>query len=177
MKLLTFPNLLSLSRLPLAAAFLIVDTVTGRAAILTIVALTDLADGYFARRMPSHDRKTGQIIDPITDKLFVLIALLAFAVRRDISIGELLILLARDIFNTVGFFILKALDWQIEFKARLSGKTTTVLQLAVLMALLFWPAGVRPLVIVVGLASVIAIADYSRVAFRRQRLARPETGR
>jgi phosphatidylglycerophosphate synthase len=171
MKLLTVPNLLSLSRLPLAAAFLIVDSIQGRAAILAAVAVTDLADGFLARRMPSHDRSSGQIVDPITDKLFVLIALLTFAARRDISVGVLLILLARDIFNTFAFFILRALDWRIEFKARLSGKTTTVLQLAVLMALLFWPRAVQPLVILVAIASLIAIADYSRVALRQRRLA------
>lgn len=177
MKLLSVPNVLSLSRLPLAAAFLIVESAGGRVAIVAAVGITDLADGYFARRMPSHDRRSGQIVDPITDKLFVLIALLTFAVRGDISIGVLAILLARDIFATFGFFALKALKWQIQYKARLSGKTTTVLQLAVLMALLFWPAAVRPLVILVAIASVVAIVDYSRVALRQRRLAVRDTGR
>lgn len=171
MKLLSLPNLLSLARLPLAAAFLLVDSLTGRAIIVAAVGLTDLADGYFARRMPSHDRRSGALIDPITDKLFVLIALLAFAARRDISIGMLLIVLARDIFNTLAFFALKALKWPIQFRARLSGKVTTVLQLAVLVALLFWRAAVAPMVYLVGLASFVAIVDYSRAALRQRRLA------
>ena len=171
MKLFTFPNILSLSRLPMAAAFLLVDSVAGRAAIVAAVGLTDLADGYFARRMPSHDRRAGAIIDPITDKLFVLIAFLAFALRRDISVGMLLIVLARDIYNTIAFFVLKALRWNFQFRARMSGKVTTVLQLAVLVALLFWPAAVKPAVYMVGIASVIAIVDYSRAALRQRRLA------
>src|SRR5688572_10901167 len=120
MKLFSLPNVLSLSRLPLAAAFLLVDSIAGRAVIVAAVGLTDLADGYFARRMPSHDRRAGAIIDPITDKLFVLIAFLAFAIRRDISIGMLLIVLARDIYTTFAFFILKALHWKFAFRARLS---------------------------------------------------------
>ena len=177
MKLLTVPNLLSLSRLPLAAAFLIVDSLGGRAAIIAIVAVTDLADGFLARRMRSHDRSSGQIVDPITDKLFVLIALLAFALRGEVTLAQLAILLARDAFNTVGFFLLKALGWQIQFKARLSGKTTTVLQLAVLMSLLFWPEALRVLLILVAVSSVIAIADYTRVAFRQRRLAGSAAGR
>ena len=176
MKLLSVPNLLSLSRLPLAAAFLIVDSVGGRTAIVAAVALTDLADGYFARRMPSHDRRSGQIVDPVTDKLFVLIALLTFAVRGDITPGVLGILLARDLFASIGYFLAKAAGWRIQFKARLSGKATTVLQLAVLMALLFWPAAVGPLVILVGVASAIAIADYSLVALRQRRLAAADSG-
>lgn len=177
MKLISVPNLLSLSRLPLAAAFLIVESVTGRVAIVAAVAITDLADGYFARRMPSHDRRSGQIVDPVTDKLFVLIALMSFALRGDISTGVLAVLLVRDVFATFGFLALKGLRWQIQFKARLSGKITTVLQLAVLMALLFWPAAVRPLVYLVAIASVAAIVDYSRVALRQRRLAVSDTGR
>jgi cardiolipin synthase (CMP-forming) len=171
MKLLSLPNVLSLSRLPLAAAFLLVDSVSGRAAIVAAVGLTDLADGYFARRMPSHDRRAGAIIDPITDKLFVLIALLAFALRRDISVPMLLIVLARDIYNSIAFFVLKARRWSFQFRARLSGKVTTVLQLAVLVALLFWRAAVVPMVYLVGVASAVAIADYSLAALRQRRLA------
>lgn len=169
MKLLTLPNLLSLARLPLAAAFVIADTTTARIIIVAAVALSDLADGFFARRIRSHDRRTGQIVDPVTDKLFVLIALTAFAVRRDISVGQLLLLLARDIYTTFGFFILKALHWKIEFRARLSGKTVTVLQLAALFALLFWRAAVRPLIWATTLLSVFAILDYTRAAMRQRR--------
>ncbi|HEX6557970.1 MAG TPA: CDP-alcohol phosphatidyltransferase family protein, partial [Longimicrobiales bacterium] len=65
MKLLTLPNLLSLARLPLAAAFVLADTTKARIVIVAAVALTDLADGFFARRIRSHDRKAGQLVDPI----------------------------------------------------------------------------------------------------------------
>ncbi|MGQ0813110.1 MAG: CDP-alcohol phosphatidyltransferase family protein [Gemmatimonadota bacterium] len=176
MKLFTLPNILSLSRLPLAAAFLLVESVPGRAAIVSAVALTDLADGFFARRLLSHDRRTGQLIDPITDKLFVVIALVALAVRRDISIAVLLIVLARDLYTTIGFLMSKALHWKIEFRARMIGKVTTVLQLVILLAVLFWPAAVRPLVTVVAVASALAIVDYTRAAVRQHRLATTAAG-
>lgn len=169
MKFLTLPNLLSLARLPLAAAFVLADTTAARIAIVAAVGLTDFADGFFARRMRSHDRSAGQLVDPITDKLFVLIALAAFAVRRDITVAQLLLLLARDIYTTLAFFILKALDWKIQFRARLSGKTVTVLQLAALFALLFWRAAVKPLIWVTTVASVVAIVDYTRAALRQRR--------
>jgi cardiolipin synthase len=168
-KFATLPNLLSLARLPLAAAFVLADSTTARILIVAAVALTDIGDGFFARRMRSHDRSAGQIVDPVTDKLFVLIALIAFAVRRDISLGQLFLLLLRDAYNTFAFFILKALHWKIEFKARLSGKTVTVLQLACVFALLFWHAAVVPLVWLVAAASVFAIQDYTRFALRQRK--------
>lgn len=166
MKLLTLPNLLSLLRLPLAMAFLLVDSIIGRVAIVTTVALTDFADGFFARRIPSHDRRAGQLVDPVTDKLFVLIALLMFTARRDLSVTELLVVLTRDIYNSAAFLLLKLRRWQISFKARFSGKVVTVLQLAVLLALLFWSAGVRPLIWLVAVASLVAIIDYTRAGLR-----------
>lgn len=171
MKLLSLPNILSLSRLPLAGTFLLVDSVLGRALVVSAVGLTDLADGYFARRMRSHDSSFGQLIDPITDKLFVLIALIAFVMRGELSIGLFLLVLARDLYTSIAFFILKARKWQIEFRARMSGKVTTVLQLAVLLALLFWHPAVKPLIGVLTLASAIAILDYTRAALRQHRLA------
>jgi phosphatidylglycerophosphate synthase len=173
MKLLSLPNLLSLSRLPLAGAFLLVTSTLGRAIIVVLVAATDMADGYFARRSPSHDRRAGAIIDPVTDKLFVLLTIMTFAINRTLGVSALLIVLSRDIFTTFAFFILKAMHSKIPFKSRMTGKVVTVLQLAVLLALLFWSAAVMPLIYVVGFASVVAIVDYSVVALReRRRLAR-----
>lgn len=168
MKLFTLPNLISMARLPLAAAFVLTNTTQGRIVIVSAVALSDLADGFLARRMRSHDRKAGQIVDPITDKLFVLIALIAFLVRRELSFGQLLILLARDVYTTFAFFILKARGSKIDFKARLSGKTVTVLQIATVLALLFWQRAVPVLVALVGVASALAIFDYTRAALRRR---------
>jgi phosphatidylglycerophosphate synthase len=169
LKFVSVPNALSLARLPLAAAFVLANTTALRIGIVSAVAVTDLADGFLARRLRGHDRRSGQIVDPITDKLFVLIALIAFAVRRDITVGTLVLLLIRDIYATIGFFLLKALRWKTEFRARISGKTATVFQLATLLALLFWHAAVRALVVATVIISLVAIVDYTRVALRQRR--------
>jgi phosphatidylglycerophosphate synthase len=169
LKFVSVPNALSLARLPLAAAFVLANTTALRVGIVSAVAVTDLADGYLARRMRGHDRRSGQIVDPITDKLFVLIALIAFAVRKDISVGTLLLLLIRDIYATIGFIVLKVLGWKMELRARLSGKTATVFQIATLLALLFWQAAVRPLIAATVLVSLVAIVDYTQVALRQRR--------
>ena len=171
MRVFSFPNLLSLLRLPLAAMFLLVDSTVARIAVVGAAALSDFADGYFARRMRSHDRRSGQLIDPITDKLFVLISLIAFVVRRELTFVQLLIVLARDIYNSLAFFWYKALKWRMDFRARLSGKTVTVLQLALLLALLFWRPAVQPLIWIIGAASLFAIVDYTRAGIRKRRLA------
>ena len=171
MKLLTIPNILSLSRLPLAAAFLAFDNRTARIIIVCVVALTDLLDGYLARRIPSHDKRAGALLDPITDKLFVLTALLTFAVQKELSVPLLLLLLIRDFYTALMFAYLKLRGSRVSFRSRLSGKTATVLQLAVLFALLFKPVLARPLIWVTTAASLVAIVDYTLAGIREQRLA------
>lgn len=172
MKLLTLPNVLSLLRLPLAAAFVIADTTTARVVIVVLVALSDLLDGFFARRMRSHDRKSGAIVDPITDKLFVLIALIALLARRELTFGQLLILISRDLYTSIMFIILRSKGWRIDFKSRISGKVVTVLQIATVLALLFWKQAFMPLLLVVAAASLFSMLDYSRVGLRQRKAAR-----
>lgn len=171
MRLFTIPNAVSMLRLPLAAAFLITDSTLGRVLVVCAAALSDFADGFLARRIRSHDRRAGELVDPITDKLFILIALITFAVRRELSVGALLIVLVRDLYNSIAFLLLKVWRWPIDFKARLTGKTVTVLQLLLLLALLFWQAAVRPMVWIVGVTSLVAILDYTQAGIRKRRLA------
>ncbi|HUP88956.1 MAG TPA: CDP-alcohol phosphatidyltransferase family protein [Longimicrobiales bacterium] len=171
MKLLTLPNVISLSRVPLAAAFVLTDTTTGRVIIVAAVALSDLADGFAARHTISHDGKVGALVDPIADKLFVVVALIALLVRRELSAVQLLVLLARDVFTTIAYVVLRRLRWSFDFKARITGKIVTVLQFASVMAVLFWRGAFPTLLVVTAVASILAVADYSHVALRARRNA------
>jgi CDP-diacylglycerol--glycerol-3-phosphate 3-phosphatidyltransferase len=72
--------------------------------------------------------------------------------------------------TAIGFLVARAVPWlrPVQFKARMSGKITTVLQLITLFAVLVAPSWVRPLVIVVGIASAIAIVDYTLMLWRHR---------
>ena len=167
-RLLNLPNALSFLRLPLAAIFILTESTTGRAVIIAAAAFSDMADGWVARRL-RQDTGPGELVDPITDKLFVLVALATFAARDELSAWMVLLLLARDIYTSFAFFILKALDWQVQFKARWIGKTVTVLQLSAMLALLVWPAAVLPLIAATAAASALAIWDYTRAILAQRR--------
>ena len=169
-RLLNLPNALSFLRLPLAAIFILTESTLGRAVIIALAALSDMLDGWVARKL-RQDSGAGQIVDPITDKLFVLTALGTFAVRHELSPWIVVLLLARDIYTSFAFFILRALDWDVRFKARWSGKTVTVLQLAVMLAALVWRGAVLPLVIATAAASAIAILDYTKAILAQRKRA------
>lgn len=167
-RVLTVPNLLSLTRLPLAAAFLLVDGRTARVALVGIASLTDFLDGWLARR--GQTSQLGALLDPIADKTFVFIAIAAFLFEGVVSVGEFLIVISRDLATAVGFIVawlLPGLDPRA-FRARWPGKVVTVLQLAALFVLLLRPTVFPVLVPLIAVASAAAIADYTLLLHRQR---------
>src|ERR1035437_8891418 len=65
--LATLPNLISLSRLGLAAAFVVLKGTNARLLVIAAAGATDFLDGYLARRGGSAS-KWGALIDPIADR-------------------------------------------------------------------------------------------------------------
>jgi cardiolipin synthase (CMP-forming) len=168
MPVLTLPNLLSASRFPLAAAFLASEQTPVRVALIGAASLTDVLDGWLARRQQTT--RLGALLDPIADKTFVLVAISAFLVAGEISTLEFFVILLRDFATAIGFivaFLLSGLDPK-DFKARISGKVVTVLQLATVLALVLHLSILRPLIWLVGAASIWAVIDYT-LLLKRQR--------
>jgi CDP-diacylglycerol--glycerol-3-phosphate 3-phosphatidyltransferase/cardiolipin synthase len=164
---LTLPNLLSLSRLALVPLFVAMPTPGARAAIVVAAALSDLLDGWIARRRRTASR-LGAILDPIADRVFVLAALATLLAEGALTTWQAALLLTRDVATTIGFFVARfaARLRQVELKARLPGKAVTVLQIATLLAALLLPSLVTPLAVATALASAVAIADYTLMLWR-----------
>jgi CDP-diacylglycerol--glycerol-3-phosphate 3-phosphatidyltransferase/cardiolipin synthase len=167
-RLLTIPNILSLLRLPLAVIFILTESAWTRAVIILAAGVSDGIDGWLARKL-HQDTGAGQIVDPITDKLFVLVALATLTARGLLAPWIVIALLVRDIYTSFAFFIVKALEWEVRFKARFIGKTVTVLQLAVMIAALLWRPALLPLVVATLIASAVAIFDYTRAILAERR--------
>ncbi len=169
------PNLVSLSRLALAAAFTITEVPQTRAAIVLGAALTDVLDGWIARAMRAQSR-SGALIDPIADRAFMAVAMFTVLIDGMISPMECFLVLMRDIATVIGYFVAKLSPSlkKVTFKARVSGKITTGLQLVTLIAVLLRPAWVAGLTVGTAVVSLWAIADYTwALARARARQAAP----
>lgn len=166
-----WPNLISLLRIPLAVAFVITDRTELRLAVLVAAAASDYADGWVARRYRQGSR-AGEIIDPVTDKAFVVIALATLVHTGALTLTEALILIARDVVTLLGFAVGLALHLRIPYRSRFSGKVVTTLQLATIITAIALPAATYPVVLITGAAAAWAITDY--VAFGVRTLRRPE---
>jgi CDP-diacylglycerol--glycerol-3-phosphate 3-phosphatidyltransferase/cardiolipin synthase len=164
---LSLPNAISLSRVVLAAGFAAVPEAGARVALIGVASATDFLDGWVARRRGSVSR-WGALIDPLADRAFVLTAVATYGWRGELSAGQSLTLVARDVATAAGFIVARFVPAlrHAEFKARLLGKVVTALQLVTLFAVLLAPSAVSALVIAVGVLSVASIADYTLALWR-----------
>jgi cardiolipin synthase len=163
----TAADLLSFTRVPLAAAFLLVSHNGWRLAIVGAAAVTDLLDGPLARRLGSS--AFGPVIDPIADKLFMAAAVGVVAFSGRLEIYEIVGVLLRDLVATIAFVGTLLSHQPRAIPARLSGKAVTVAQVLTLVAFLLDSPYLRPIAWATTAVAVIAIWDYYRVAPRAQR--------
>lgn len=96
------PNFLTLIRICLIPVFVVVflaptqDRSLVAAVIFTVAAVTDLLDGYIARRT-GQVTKLGKLLDPIADKLLVLSALILLVNIDRVSALVALLVIAREL--------------------------------------------------------------------------------
>lgn len=107
--------------------------------IYIIAALSDVVDGYVARRFNQMTR-TGQLLDPLADKLLTVIALIFLAVNpyleTHVPLWLPVVLLGRDAVITGGSYLIHKHFGSLDVHPRLLGKLTTILETAAIIAVL-----------------------------------------
>jgi cardiolipin synthase (CMP-forming) len=158
----SLPNVISSSRVLLAAGFVAADSTDARIGLVGLAALTDVLDGWLARR-GNWISRSGALLDPIADRVFVLVAVSTFLFTGTLSTTGYFIMISRDLMTAVGFLVARAVPWlrPVQFKARLAGKVVTALQMLTFVAILRFPGSVSPFLWAVGLTSLWAIVDYT----------------
>lgn len=156
------PNLISLSRLAMAGVFLGMRDADWRLTVVLLAMASDVLDGVIAR--VSHTTtKIGALIDPIADRIFMLVAFVAVTVEGLISPWQLGLLMVRDVMTVIGWFVARNVSWLrgITFQARWPGKGVTVLQFVTLLAALQAPRLVAGLALACGILALVATTDYT----------------
>src|SRR4051812_26044657 len=163
----SIPNIVSLSRVVLAVAFVADRDATVRMAIVLAAAVTDMLDGWLARRAGLTSR-FGALVDPFADRVFVLVAVATFVYEGSLTSLQYFIMIFRDLMTAVGFLVAKSVSWlrPVEFRARWSGKLVTALQMVTFIAVLKFPDYVSPLIWVVGAMSLYSVIDYTLALYR-----------
>ena len=139
---MNLPNLLTLSRIPIlfgVVGFLYLPFLgaSSLAFVLFIIgALTDWADGYYARKQGLVSN-FGKLMDALTDKVFIVglfISLLVIGILPEWTLPLLLLILSRE-FLITGLRLVAASDGVV-LAAEKSGKHKTVSQMVAAILLL-----------------------------------------
>lgn len=167
--ILTLPNVVSLSRIGLAAAFVALPEHRYRVALILVATLTDVLDGWLARWSNASTR-LGALIDPVADRIFVFVALIVFLVDRLINPMQYFIIIFRDVMTAIGFIVARSVTWlrPITFRARAAGKVVTALQLLTLVAVLIRREWLPALLIALAVSGVYATIDYTLLLWRER---------
>ncbi len=156
------PNALTISRLLLALplGLLILRQEYGWAlAIGFLAGITDALDGFTARRL-GYLSQLGAALDPIADKLLILVAFLGFASTALIDWWLAVLVIGRDIVIVLGALCYRALIGPFEFSATLLSKCNMVIQIAFCVLLLAAQLTPLPALLInatMGLVVVIAV--------------------
>jgi CDP-diacylglycerol--glycerol-3-phosphate 3-phosphatidyltransferase len=144
---MNFPNLLTVSRILLSPVFMILiifDSFYWRLAATTvfiIAALTDLADGYLARRWGMNSG-FGRFMDPLADKILVSTAFLSFVTLGYARGWMVMIIIVRE-FLITGLRSVAAYRGMV-ISSSILAKWKTVSQMVAIAAILLY-ANLDPL--------------------------------
>jgi CDP-diacylglycerol--glycerol-3-phosphate 3-phosphatidyltransferase/cardiolipin synthase len=172
-ELLLPPNVLSLLRLPLAAAFPFAARSRGSAmVVLGLAGLTDVFDGWLARRS-GQVTTTGAVLDPIADKVFALSVVATLVSRGKLPAWGIAALLTREILEAplLAWVLLvrspRRADDVAGYRSNVPGKVATVAQFAAVMAAIEAPA-----LLPAALAAAAAAGAVAGVAYWTRELGR-----
>ena len=165
--LLAPPNLVSLTRVPLAAVFAAsINEPVLALIVLALAGLSDVVDGFIARRW-NMVTATGTVVDPVTDKLFVFVVVATLVLAGRLPFPEVLLLATRELGE-----LPLVVWWAVSHRRRqarrdnpmanVPGKLVTVLQFATVAAALFSSPLTGPLLVATALAGALAAAVYAR---------------
>ncbi len=165
--LFTLPNTVSLSRVVLALAFVLVSEPWDRIALIAVAGFTDFMDGWLARHERSEST-AGALIDPLADRIFVFVAISIYLIEGQLTVGQYFIFLTRDLATAAGFIVAKIIPTlrPAVFRARMLGKIVTVLQLITLVVIIVMPELTEFLILSIGVISAASIVDYAFALWR-----------
>jgi len=159
--LLSWPNRLTMLRIILVGPF-VVAILNLRsqewiwpwsrhlaAAIFAVTILSDTLDGYLARKW-HQETPLGRFLDPVADKLLITCGMILLGLEGtcvETSTGlsfkfpnwVVVAAIGKDLFVVIGFLVVFIVTGKIFIKPTWAGKSTTVSQMALILATLLGP--------------------------------------
>jgi cardiolipin synthase len=134
----TTANLLTLARIvliPFILFWLVQERYTLTLFLFLVMALTDILDGYIARRWQQRT-VLGSYLDPIADKLLLVSVFICLACMGQIPLWLVIWTVLRDVLISFSAIFVRIAVGAVSFPPTIWGKLTTFFQLALVLAVL-----------------------------------------
>jgi cardiolipin synthase len=166
--LLNLPNFLTLCRLasiPIFLTFLTRQRYALALYVFAAAAVTDGLDGAVARWFDSRT-ELGAFLDPFADKLMLVSAFVVLTIHGDLPGYLLSVVMIRDIVIVVGYLMISFFTGErVPVRPSYLGKSSTVLQLACVIAVLARVGNYRPSYLTALLIVTVAVTAVSFVQY------------
>jgi cardiolipin synthase len=139
MALFNLPNSLTLLRIllvPVFTYYFLSGQYRIALGIFVITGLTDVVDGYLARRLQKKTQ-LGAALDPAADKLLMFVTFIVLAMRGLVPVWLAALVIFRDLWIIGGLAVLKISHIPIVFKPSRLSKLTTFFQLLTIFLAFF----------------------------------------
>ncbi len=166
-KKLTIPNVLSVVRIVLIIPFVLFvmkDNYLGAAFVLSFSGITDLLDGFIARKLDQVSR-FGKILDPAADKITLISIIICVGIKFSETLPFMIILILKEVsMIAAGVFLLKKRQSPVE--AKWYGKVATVVFYISIITIIGLKAvwGISNSIVNITLMSVTAVLMLFAVA-------------
>ena len=168
---MNLPNLLTLTRFALIPIFTyVVFCYPGEAfgliagvAIFAFAGLTDLLDGYIARKY-NMVTTWGKLMDPLADKLMLITVLVSLAIKQLIPPFVVIVVIVKELLIITGAtFLYKSR--KVVVQANYFGKAASTAFFLAVVAVIFDVPYAGIILLAALLATIIALVQYFYIAF------------
>ena len=170
---MNIPNILTIFRLILVPVYIAAFATEGSskelAAIIFIIAsITDVLDGYIARKYNMTTR-VGQLLDPLSDKLMQLTVVITLLISGMLPLWFVVLLGVKELLMISGGIFLYAKKTYV--KSNIFGKLNTIVLFFALVLIFFTHTSELTSNIVLGVSAafnILAIVSYFNIYFVKQ---------
>lgn len=159
------PNALTVFRLlaaPVLVYLFLEDRVWAACLVFTLAALSDLLDGFLARAL-NAESDVGALLDPLADKILVLIGYITLAAWQVLP-GELVLLVVlRDLAIVTVYFSFPSAKFDSRVEASTLSKWNTAFQ-AGLLFVAYWVLGLPQIGVNFNLQPLLTLLIWAVVA-------------
>ena|SRR5437762_145071 len=163
------PNLITLGRLALAPAFVLVlmdGNYTAALVLFFVAGVSDGMDGLIAKRF-HYESRLGAILDPAADKILLVSAYVVLTVLGHLPVWLVVVVAFRDLLIVGGYLLYTSMYGPVHMRPSTLSKLNTLVQLGLVVAVLaeqaaarYFPEAIQALVYAVFVTTVASGAHY-----------------